>query len=96
MRELDKLSVNVEIGLPFLKKGGSLVLWKGKGDIAEVEKCGQFINKLGGKVGKIQKYTLESERERYLIIIKKVNPTPAKYPRSYSSIMRSLKKGVYT
>lgn len=96
MRELDKLPVNVEIGLPFLKKGGSLVLWKGKGDIAEVEKCGQFINKLGGKVGKIQKYTLESERERYLIIIKKVNPTPAKYPRSYSSIMRSLKKGVYT
>lgn len=91
MRELSKLPVNVEIGLPFLKKGGHLVLWKGKSDVLDVEKCKEFIGKVGGKLEKIQKYTLEKDKERYLIIIKKIYPTPAKYPRSYSSIMRSLR-----
>ena len=96
MRELNKLPVNIEIGLPFLKKGGFLVLWKGKDDIKDVGNFEQFINKLGGGVEKVKKYRLDSEREKYLIVVKKIKPTPAKYPRSFSSIMRSLRKSVYT
>ncbi len=94
MRELNKLSVNIEIGLPFLKQRGFLVLWKGKDDIKEVGDYEQFVNRLGGRIEKVKKYKLDSVRERYLVVIKKIHPTPAKYPRSFSSIMRSLRKGV--
>jgi 16S rRNA (guanine527-N7)-methyltransferase len=94
MRELNKLPVNIEIGLPFLKQRGFLVLWKGKSDIEEVGNFEQFVNRLGGRIEKIKKYRLDSVRERYLIVIKKINPTPVKYPRSFSSMMRSLREGV--
>jgi 16S rRNA (guanine527-N7)-methyltransferase len=95
-RELGKLPVNIEIGMPFLKKGGYLALWKGKDEALSVEKYEKFINKLGGRIEKVKNYKLDTERERYLVIIKKTGLTPSKYPRTYSSIMRSIKKGEYT
>jgi 16S rRNA (guanine527-N7)-methyltransferase len=93
MRGVGKIPINAEVGLPFLKIGGHLVLWKGEKDIAQVPKFEPFIKELGGEVEKTVPYKLGAEaRERFLLVIKKVNKTPAKYPRKYSTMRKHLKQ----
>lgn len=93
MREFGKLPLNLEIGIPFVKIGGSLILWKGRKDVDELPKYANFINELGGSIDKIEPYTIrKNDTQRYLIQIKKGWNTPQKYPRVYSSILRSLKR----
>jgi len=93
MREFGKLPLNLEIGIPFVKIGGSLVLWKGRKDLDELPKYANFINELGGSIDRIEPYTIrKNDAEHYLIQIKKGWNTPQKYPRVYSSILRSLKR----
>ncbi|MGC8721890.1 MAG: 16S rRNA (guanine(527)-N(7))-methyltransferase RsmG [Caldisericaceae bacterium] len=93
MREFGKIPLNLEIGMPFVKVGGSLVLWKGKKDIDELQNYTGLINELGGRLEKIEPYTLyKGDTERYLVCISKEWNTPQKYPRAYSSILRSLRR----
>jgi 16S rRNA (guanine527-N7)-methyltransferase len=91
MREFGKVPLNLEIGMPFVKVKGSMVLWKGKKDVDELQNYDRFINELGGSLNKIESYKLDKEGIRYLVRIKKGWNTPQKYPRTYASILRSLK-----
>ncbi len=93
MRGVSKISVISEIALPLLKIGGNAVFWKGGKEIEQIEKCIPFIEKLGGHIKNIKEYQLpHTSHKSYLICIEKVKETPKKYPRSYSSILKSLKK----
>lgn len=93
MRGVGKIPINAEVGLPFVKIGGFLVLWKGEKDISQISKFEQFIEELGGNVEKTVPYKLGDDTQtRYLLVIKKVSKTPAKYPRKYSTMRKHLKR----
>jgi 16S rRNA (guanine527-N7)-methyltransferase len=81
-RAVAPLPTLVELTLPFCRVGGRFVAQK-KGEIAgEIRKAEKAIAALGGKLGQIKKIELEEFADtRYLIIVDKICPTPAKYPR---------------
>ena len=89
-RAVAKLTVLSEYCLPLLKVGGFFVSLKGSNVENEIEESAKSIKVLGGKIEKVEKFDLPEEKgSRSLVIIKKVSPTPAKYPRSNSSIAKS-------
>lgn len=91
-REFGKLPMNLEIGLPFVKVGGHLLLYKGVKDIKKLDIFKIFIEELGGAIERIFPYKLNDSVERYIVSIKKEWHTPRKFPRSYSTILRELKR----
>ena len=86
-RAVARLNLLSELCLPFLKKGGSFYSYKGEGE-EEVKEAEKGIKILGGKLEKIEKYSLD-DAKRCLIEIKKVNNTPSLYPRQYNKIKKS-------
>ncbi len=93
MRGVSKIPINAEIGLPFVKTEGLVLLWKGRKDVEKLKKYEAFIEHLGGKIEKVIPYKLDDmPLERYLIVLKKVKRTPSKYPRRYSTMRKSVKK----
>lgn len=80
-RAVANLSTLSELCLPFVKVGGIFICMKGN-DISEVEEAKNAIEILGGKIEQIENFKLpDSDIERNIIIIKKIKPTPNKYPR---------------
>ena len=81
-RAVASLETLSEYCLPFVKVGGSFVALKGSSYKEELQKANFAINILGGRVEEIQNINLEEvDGERANINIKKVKPTPSKYPR---------------
>lgn len=83
-RAVAPLNILCEYCLPYVKKGGIMLAYKGKKADAEIEEAKKAMEILGGRVEKKHDYTLETadgESERSLIIIRKVKETPEKYPR---------------
>lgn len=78
-RAVARLNTLCEYCLPFVKVGGSFVAYKGDCD-DEVKEAANAIKILGGQLEKVDKFELGGEK-RALVIIKKVAPTPEKYPR---------------
>lgn len=76
---LDTLS---EYCIPFIKKGGYFISMKGPDVEEEVENSRKAIDKLGGKIIKVEKIQIPcSDIYHSLIIIKKISETEKKYPR---------------
>lgn len=81
-RALGKLPEVVELALPFVRPGGLVVVQK-KGDFApELERCTYALGVLGGSLEETRwLYLPELEGPRALVVIRKVAPTPQRYPR---------------
>lgn len=81
-RAVAALPALAELTLPFCAINGRIVIQK-KGDIKdEVSRAARAIEILGGSQPEVKRVELvELADDRYLIIIDKVSPTPAKYPR---------------
>lgn len=81
-RAVADLSVLAEYMLPLTAVGGFMLAMKGAEVGQEVEKANPAISLLGGEIDQIEKiYLPENFGERNLILIKKIKPTPQKYPR---------------
>lgn len=81
-RAVSRLNTLVEYSLPFIKVGGSFISMKGPSGKEETEEAQNAIKTLGGEITDIISYNLDYENsDRTLIVIKKVSPTPRKYPR---------------
>lgn len=80
-RAVSQLNILSEYCLPFLKKGGYFIAYKAKGVHEEVTQAEKALSILGGEVETIAPYALPEDNERNLILIKKIKPTPQKYPR---------------
>ncbi|MCQ2559545.1 MAG: 16S rRNA (guanine(527)-N(7))-methyltransferase RsmG [Clostridia bacterium] len=81
-RALAPLSVLLEYALPLLKVGG--IFWALKGAAAQEENEGavKAYQKLGGILEGYLEFALpEGKESRCLLKIRKVEPTPKKYPR---------------
>lgn len=80
-RAVSNLATISEYMLPFVSIDGKAICMKGPNIEQELEDSKKAIKLLGGDVEKIHKIQIDSELERNIIVIKKVNKTDKKYPR---------------
>jgi 16S rRNA (guanine527-N7)-methyltransferase len=81
-RALAGTATLAELTLPLVRVGGRVVAYKGEDPAAEVEADQKAILTLGGRLSEIRPVTVPGlEAERHLVVLEKVSPTPAKYPR---------------
>ena len=78
-----------EYCLPFVKVGGGFVALKSVGLEQELEEAKAAIGILGGKVEDICRFTLPDGAERAIAVIRKIRPTPKKFPRPYGKIKKN-------
>ena len=78
-RAVARLNTLCEYTLPFVKKGGYFVAYKGDAT-EELTEAQNAISVLGGKLEKVVSFELEGAK-RQIIVIKKVKNTPEIYPR---------------
>ena len=81
-RAVANMSVLLEYCLPFVKVGGTCILYKSGEFEAELKEAKAAIEVLGGELSDIKTFELsEGEIKRSLIFINKIKATPDKYPR---------------
>ena len=80
-RAVANLSTLSEYCLPFVKVGGYFVAYKSGNVAEEVEAAQNAVRRLGGEIERIETYRLSNGDPRSLIFIRKIAPTPKKYPR---------------
>lgn len=81
-RAVAELRVLVEYALPIVKVGGFFIAAKGPNVHNELKAAENAISILGGQVQYIKEISLPLSKEgRSIIVIKKNNETPIKYPR---------------
>jgi 16S rRNA (guanine527-N7)-methyltransferase len=89
-RAVARLNVLCELCLPYVKPGGAFLALKGpalKEELDEAKKC---ISTLGGKVERVFEYSIPGvEASHNIAVIRKVSPTPKKYPRRFAMIKKS-------
>lgn len=82
-RAVAQLNTLCEYCLPFVEIGGSFLAYKAADCEQEVHTAQKAVHILGGKVEEVKEVPLfHSDIVRKLIIIRKVEDTPLKYPRS--------------
>ena len=91
-RAVSELRILCEITLPFVKVGGKLLAMKGASGEKELTDAKAAIQKLGGRLEQVHKFTLKdangNEEERCIIEIRKITPTPNNFPRQYAQILK--------
>ena len=81
VRAVAKIPTLIEYAFPLLKVGGRLLCYKG-GDVEEeLKQSEKALKILGGVVERVEKFNLEGN-SRTIVLIKKFEHTPSKYPRS--------------
>ena len=88
-RAVANLPVLAELCLPLCRVGGFFLAMKGKSAADEIAAAAQGIETLGGKVVSCAEYRVPGdENPRFMVLIEKVRPTPAAYPRQYGVITK--------
>ena len=84
-RAVARLNILLELTAPYVKVGGAVLAMKGTAAEEELEQCGNAIVKLGLKLEKIHRFPIDGTAHA-VIVLRKVKPTPAQYPRRYAKI----------
>ena len=94
-RAVAALPTLAEYCLPFVKVGGRFIALKGPDADRERAEAARGIGVLGGKISDVTALTLPATpvegvepMERRLVVVDKVKPTPAAYPRHGSKIAK--------
>ena len=81
-RAVARLNTLLEYCLPFVKTGGLFLAYKGAGAEEEIKEAERAVALLGGGEVCSYPYSLpEGMGERTVVVVKKMRPTPQKYPR---------------
>lgn len=81
-RAVANLRTLLEYMLPFVKVGGYCICMKGPNIQEEIEMSSKALKVLGGRIEKIDNLMLpDSNIERNIVVIKKINKINLKYPR---------------
>lgn len=81
-RAVADLRILSEYCLPFVRPGGIFIAYKAYDCMEEVTAAQAAIETLGGAVIATERVKLaEADIKRRLVIVKKISPTPDKYPR---------------
>lgn len=88
-RAVARMNTLCEYALPFVKKGGLFIAYKG-GDIGEIEEAKSAYKILGGTLENTLSYSLpKGYGERTLALVRKIKPTPSRYPRGQGKERKS-------
>ena len=88
-RAVTNLRDLAEYCLPFVKVGGSFIPMKSAKAQEEIAEGKKAIHLLGGQIIKQDTFELLDCGERTIINVKKISPTPAKYPRPSAKIAKN-------
>ena len=89
-RAVANLQMLCELCLPLVKEGGYFLSMKAVDSDQELKLAYTAIKTLGGQVEQVKDYTIPgTDVVHRLIFIKKVGPTPKKYPRAFAKIKKA-------
>ncbi len=81
-RAVAPLNTLAEYLLPFVRRGGLAVIYKGAGGPQEFVEARRAIDLLGGEAVRLAPVRVPLLGEqRFVLLVKKVRPTPERYPR---------------
>ena len=84
-RAVARLNILLELTAPFVKVGGAVLAMKGAAAQEELEEAKNAIRQLGLKLEKVHKFPIDGA-DHCVIVLRKVAPTPARFPRRYAKI----------
>ena len=87
-RAVARLNILLELTAPYVKVGGAVLAMKGAAAKEELAECTDAIKKLGLKLECVKEYPIDGTSHA-VIVLRKVAPTPARYPRRYAKIKQS-------
>ena len=87
-RAVARLNILLELTAPYVKVGGAVLAMKGAAAKEELAECGNAIKKLGLKLEEVKEFPIDGTAHA-VIILRKVAPTPAKFPRPFAQIKKS-------
>ena len=88
-RAVAALPVLCELCLPLVKVGGAFLAMKSRHSQEETDQAGRAISLLGGKLERVTDYSIPTtDITHRLLTIRKVSPTPKKYPRRFAQIKK--------
>ena len=84
-RAVARLNILLELTAPYVKVGGAVLAMKGAAGREELDECKNAIRQLGLKLEKVHEFPMDGTNHM-VIVLRKVAPTPAKFPRRYAKI----------
>lgn len=90
-RAVARLPILLELILPYIQVGGSMIALKGPAASEELEDSRSSLKVLGGEIESVERKVLVTSTDsdtRTIILIRKVRPTPMQYPRQFSAISK--------
>ena len=87
-RAVARLNILLELTAPFVKVGGYVLAMKGTAAMEELEEAKKAIKTLGLKLEEVREFPVDGTAHT-VIVLKKVSPTPAKFPRRYAKIKQA-------
>ncbi len=87
-RAVARLNILLELTAPFVKVGGAVLALKGAAAQEELDEAKGAIQKLGLKLEAKKAFPIDGAGHTVLVL-RKISPTPPKYPRRYAKIKQS-------
>ena len=87
-RAVARLNILLELTAPYVKVGGYVLAMKGTAAMEELEESKKAIKTLGLKLETVKEFPVDGTAHT-VIVLKKIAPTPAKYPRRYAKIKQA-------
>jgi 16S rRNA (guanine527-N7)-methyltransferase len=84
-RAVARLNILLELTAPYVKVGGAVLAMKGAAAKEELAEAQNAIRQLGLKVENVLEFPIDGTAHS-VIVLRKVKPTPPKYPRRYAKI----------
>ena len=84
-RAVARLNILLELTAPFVKVGGAVLAMKGAAAAEELAEAKNAITKLGLKLETVHHFPIDGA-DHAVIVLRKVQPTPAQYPRKFNKI----------
>ena len=84
-RAVARLNILLELTAPFVKVGGAVLAMKGAAAAEELAEAKNAITKLGLKLETVHQFPIDGA-DHAVIVLRKVQPTPAQYPRKFNKI----------
>ena len=80
-RAVASLNVLLEYAIPVLNVGGRLIAYKGRKKAEEIEEAKPALAALGAEIEDVISLDILPGKDRSLVVVRKLMPTPVKYPR---------------
>ena len=87
-RAVARLNILLELTAPYVRVGGAVLALKGAAAREELAEAKNAIKKLGLKLEEVREFPVDGAMHA-VIILRKVQPTPAQYPRRFAKIKQS-------